>query len=42
LKDKLPAIGAKRVILTHMNPDMLARLAEVAIETARDGMTLTV
>jgi len=42
LKQNLPALGAKRVILTHMNPDMLAKLAEVEIETARDGLTLTV
>ncbi len=42
LMEKLPGMGAKRVILTHMNPDMLAKLAEVKIETARDGLTLTV
>jgi hypothetical protein len=35
-------MGAKRVILTHMNPDMLAKLAQIEIETARDGLTLTV
>ena len=42
LQQELPGIGARRVILTHMNPDMLARLAEVEIETARDGLTVTV
>ncbi len=42
LEPNLPALGAKRVILTHMNPDMLAKLAEIGIETARDGLTLTV
>jgi len=42
LMEKLPGLGAKRVILTHMNPDMLAKLGEIGIETARDGLTLTV
>ncbi len=40
LMEKLPGLGAKRVILTHMNPDMLAKLGEIGIETARDGLTL--
>jgi ribonuclease BN (tRNA processing enzyme) len=42
LMQRLPDIAAKRVILTHMNPDMLAKLAQIEIETARDGLTLTV
>jgi hypothetical protein len=33
----LPRIGCRRVILTHMGPDMLARLGEVEIEHAEDG-----
>ncbi len=37
LREKLPAIGAKRTILTHMGEDMLARLREVEFETAEDG-----
>jgi phosphoribosyl 1,2-cyclic phosphodiesterase len=37
LRRHLPAIGAKRVILTHMSEDMLNRLSEVEIETAEDG-----
>ena len=37
LRDKLPVIGAKRVILTHMSEDMLARIAEIECETAQDG-----
>jgi ribonuclease BN (tRNA processing enzyme) len=43
LKGKLPALGAKRVILTHMNPTMLARLDEVraaGVLVAEDGLTL--
>jgi ribonuclease BN (tRNA processing enzyme) len=31
-------LGCKRLILTHMSPDMLARSSEVPIETAHDGM----
>lgn len=37
----LPELGAKRVVLTHMNPDMLSRVAETGCETAEDGMVLT-
>ena len=42
LAAKLPSIGAKRVVLTHMNPDMLARAGALDIETASDGLTLTI
>jgi ribonuclease BN (tRNA processing enzyme) len=38
LRERLPAIAAKRVILTHMGPDMLARRGEAGCETAEDGM----
>jgi ribonuclease BN (tRNA processing enzyme) len=34
---KRDAIGAKRVVLTHMGPEMLARVADSAFETAYDG-----
>jgi len=40
LLEKLPAIGPKRLILTHMNDDMLARTAEVMHERAEDGMII--
>jgi ribonuclease BN (tRNA processing enzyme) len=40
LAPKLAALGAKRVILTHMNPDMLERRAALAHETAADGMVV--
>jgi len=40
LRAALPRIGARRVILTHLGPDMLARLAEVSEETAEDGMVV--
>ena len=37
LREKLPLIGAKRMILTHMSEDMLKQLGNVEIETAEDG-----
>ena len=40
LAPRLASIGAKRVILTHMNPDMLARSAAIPHETASDGLTI--
>jgi ribonuclease BN (tRNA processing enzyme) len=41
LSPRLDRIGAKRVILTHMNPDMLARRPVLAHETASDGLIIT-
>jgi ribonuclease BN (tRNA processing enzyme) len=40
LRQHLPKIGAKRVILTHLSEDMLARLGEVELECAVDGMVV--
>ena len=43
LQPKLPALGAKRVMLTHMNPSVLARLDEIAaagVLLADDGVML--
>jgi ribonuclease BN (tRNA processing enzyme) len=37
LEPHLPRIGAKRVILTHLGPDMLARLGDLTHEVASDG-----
>lgn len=42
LKAHLPEIAAKRVILTHLGPDMLARLPELDYEVAEDGKRVTV
>jgi ribonuclease BN (tRNA processing enzyme) len=42
LRRKLPEIGAKRVILTHMSTDMLARLDQVEYQTAQDGMVVEI
>jgi len=41
LVEKLPTIGAKRVILTHMSDDMLSRAAEIKWELAEDGKTVS-
>jgi ribonuclease BN (tRNA processing enzyme) len=41
LSPRLDRIGAKRVILTHMNPDMLERRPVLAHETASDGTIVT-
>ncbi|MHC2635668.1 ribonuclease BN (tRNA processing enzyme) [Bradyrhizobium liaoningense] len=40
LEQHLPAIGAKRLVLTHMSEDMLSRLGEVPHLAAEDGMVL--
>src|SRR6185295_13428858 len=40
LETHLPAIGAKRLVLTHMSDDMLARLGELPYTAAEDGMAV--
>jgi ribonuclease BN (tRNA processing enzyme) len=41
LREKLPLIGAKRLILTHMSPDMLDRLSDLeGCEAAQDGLEI--
>ncbi|MBP0650662.1 hypothetical protein J8J40_26805, partial [Mycobacterium tuberculosis] len=40
LKSRLPDIAARRVVLTHMNDDMLAAGAEIAVERAFDGLVI--
>lgn len=42
LKSNLGRIGARRVILTHMGPDMLSRLGELPEECASDGLVVHV
>ncbi len=37
-----PRLGARRIILTHMGRDMLAREAEARFERAHDGLVVTV
>jgi ribonuclease BN (tRNA processing enzyme) len=43
LQTKIPALGAKRLMVTHMNPTMLARLDEIraaGVLVAADGLRL--
>jgi ribonuclease BN (tRNA processing enzyme) len=40
LKERLPLIQSKRLILTHMSEDMLAHLKDLNFETAYDGKTV--
>jgi ribonuclease BN (tRNA processing enzyme) len=42
LRQHLPRIGARRVILTHLGEDMLTRLAQVEFDCAVDGMVVQV
>lgn len=39
---KKDAIKAKRIVLTHLGPEMLSRLSESAFETAYDGWSVEV
>ena len=40
LEQHLPAIGAKRLVLTHMSDDMLSRLESLPYMAAEDGMVV--
>ena len=43
LQTKIPALAAKRLMLTHMNPTVLARLEEIAasgVLVAADGLQI--
>ena len=40
LEEQLPQIQPKRLVLTHMNDDMLGRLSDVPYETAEDGLVI--
>jgi ribonuclease BN (tRNA processing enzyme) len=42
LASHLPELGAKRVILTHMSADMLKRTHDVGVESAEDGLIVSV
>ncbi len=43
LHEKLPSMSAKRVLLTHMSPDMLSRIAETTgCEVAHDGLEIEI
>ena len=40
LVEQRDALRAKRILLTHMSPDMLARQTEGEFECAYDGMVV--
>ena len=40
LMKRLPEIGAKRTIVTHMSAELLARSGEIACEAAHDGLVV--
>lgn len=40
LREHLPRIRARRIMLTHMSADMLDHLADVALPAAHDGLVL--
>lgn len=42
LSEKRPGLGCRRLILTHMGDDVLARLDELEVETAADGAQIEV
>jgi ribonuclease BN (tRNA processing enzyme) len=42
LKANMARIGAKRVILAHMGPEMLSHLADTSEETAEDGKVVEI
>jgi ribonuclease BN (tRNA processing enzyme) len=41
VRAEAPRFGARRIVLTHMGPTMLARRAEAAFECASDGLTVS-
>ena len=40
LSEKRPQLGCKRIVITHMGKDMLARVGELDVEAAEDGMVI--
>jgi ribonuclease BN (tRNA processing enzyme) len=42
ITEKRRHLGCERLVLTHMGEDVLARLGELDIETAADGLTIEV
>lgn len=42
LSERRRDLGARRIILTHMSEDMLARTGEIDVETASDGLMVQV
>jgi ribonuclease BN (tRNA processing enzyme) len=42
LLEKYPSTGARRLALTHLGPDMLARLGSLPHVVAEDGKTIEI
>ena len=42
LEQHRPELGCRRLLLTHLGDDMLARAAGLPVETARDGLVLEI
>ncbi len=42
LRDRLDDIGPKRLMLTHLGPDMMERLSDLAFDVAEDGLEVAV
>jgi ribonuclease BN (tRNA processing enzyme) len=40
IRQNLPRLGCKRLVLTHMGEEMLARCSELSVPTAEDGMII--
>jgi ribonuclease BN (tRNA processing enzyme) len=40
LRQHLPRLGCRRILLTHMSEDMLGHVTEVEVECARDGQVV--
>ena len=40
IQDRLPHLAARRIVLTHLGTEMIARLPEVELECAADDLTL--
>ena len=40
LARRLPEIGARRTIVTHMSAELLGRRQEIAVEAAHDGLVV--
>jgi ribonuclease BN (tRNA processing enzyme) len=42
LQEHLPALTCRRLLLTHMGEEMLARSSAIGLDAARDGLVLTI
>lgn len=41
VRERLPLMGARRTLLTHLGPDMIGRIAELEADVASDGLVVT-